>query len=400
MTEHPDSPLLRHRGDAGDGKVGFIELFFDLIFVFATAQLSHLLLSDLSGAGAIRTLMLFLAVWWVWICTTWTTNYLATDHVANRLLIFAIMLLGLLMSTSIPLAFGDRALSFAVAVAAIQVGRTAYLAWALRASPPQCRNFTRVAIWFAAAALFWIAGGLADGEQRLLFWTIALAIELTPAFFGFWLPRLGRSSTRDWNLSTEHMAERCGLFVIIALGEMIMISGGTFSGLEWSTPVSLAFLAAAIAAIAMWWIYFNLGAERAARAFGHSEDPGVLARGAYTYAHMPLVAGIVLMAVAIELALEHPLGHAGPPMVWSAAGAAGLFLLGNHLFKRATAGWFPFSHWVGLGAVIALAFAAPMLSPLAVLAATAGILVTVAAWETISLGSAHGTEEGAGVSAA
>jgi low temperature requirement protein LtrA len=297
------------------------------------------------------------------------------------------MLFGLLMSTSIPDAFGGRALPFAIGVAALQVGRTAFLAFALRqgGQMPQYRNFVRIGIWFAIAAIFWIAGALADPETRLYLWGGALVAELATAFIGFWLPGLGRSTTRDWSVSGEHMAERCGLFVIIALGEAVMIAGATFTELAWTTPHTLAFLAAVIAAIAMWWIYFNIGAERAAHHFAHSEDPGALARTAYTYIHMPLVAGIVAMAVAVELALAHPQGHMEPAMRWTACGAAFLFIGGNTLFKRATAGWFPLSHLAGLAIAVALFLAAPGLTPLQMIVAVAALLVTVATWETVSL---------------
>ena len=381
--------LLRARHGDQDTRVGFIELFFDLVFVFAVGQLSHGLLEHLDGAGAIRTLILFLAVWWVWACTTWATNYLSTDHLLVRFLLFVLMLLGLVMSISIPHAFDERGLSFGLAVATMQVSRTVFLTLCIRAHPAQFRNFRRVTIWFAIAGTFWIAGGLAEPSDRLWLWTIAISAETLPAFFGFRLPGLGRSHPRDWNVSAAHMAERCGLFVIIALGEMIIIAGATFAGLAWAPAESVAVLAGIIAAIAMWWIYFNIGAERATRFFENLQEPGALARTGYTYLHMPIVAGVVVMAVAIELALAHPLGHSEPEMVATASGAAILFLGGNLLFKRVAGGWLQLSHLVGLAGAAALFAFGHLLAPAFLLAAVASLLALVAAWETISLSTAE-----------
>ena len=157
--------LLRPKS-GHDDRVSFVELFFDLVFVFAITRLSHALLEDFTPAGAGRTAMLLLAVWWVWIYTAWAINWLDPHKTAVRLMLFAMMLLGLVMSASIPEAFGARGLAFALAYVAMQVGRCVFLLWALADhNSNNFRNFQRITSWLAFAGLFWIAGGFAGGER-------------------------------------------------------------------------------------------------------------------------------------------------------------------------------------------------------------------------------------------
>ncbi len=188
--------LLRTRHEGGHARVTYVELFFDLVFVFAITQLSHSLLAHLDLAGALHTLLLFLAVWWVWIFTSWVTNWLDPDRTPVRLALLVLMLLGLLLSTSIPEAFGEKGLLFAFAYVAMQVGRSLFVLWALGdASPRNTRNFQRITIWLGFSAIFWIAGGLMEGEARLMVWIMALGLEYVAPSLGFRVPDLGRSKT-------------------------------------------------------------------------------------------------------------------------------------------------------------------------------------------------------------
>ncbi len=378
--------LLRRRGEHEHARVGYIELFFDLVFVFAVTQLSHSLLHDLTLTGAFHTLLLFLAVWWVWIYTSWVTNWLDPERTPVRLLLLVLMLAGLVLSTSIPEAFGAKGLPFALAFAFMQVGRSAFTLWGIgNASPTNTRNFQRITSWLAVSGLFWIAGGIAGGDERLALWLTALAIEYAGPLFGFWMPVLGRSATRDWDVEGNHISERCSLFVIIALGESVLVTGATFSEQAWTPVTASAFAIAFIGSVAMWWIYFDTGAERGAHRIASSDDPGRIARLAYTYIHLLLVAGIIVSAVADELLLAHPLAHGELPAVLVMLGGPALYVGGNILFKWTIAGRLPLSHLVGMGLFGLLAPVAFSLSPLALSAATTLILIIVAIWETISL---------------
>ncbi len=381
MSEHLG--LLRSR--ATHARVTFVELFFDLVFVFAVTQLSHTLLEHLSLSGALQTLFLLLAVWWVWMYTCWFTNWIDPDKPAVRTLLFALMLAGLLMSAAIPNAFGHEGLLFALAYTFIQVVRSVFMIVATRKHDPvNHRNFQRITTWLAVSAVFWIGGGLAEGNVRAAAWVFALSLEIGGPFIGYFVPGLGRSNTTDWKVDGAHMAERCALFVIIALGESILVTGATAASLPATTAATCAFLVAFLGSVAMWWIYFNIGAERGSREITGSADPGRYARAVYTYFHIPIVAGVVVCAVADEITIAHPGGHMELPAAIALLGGPALYLAGNLFFKRASAKNYPLSHLVGLGLLAVIAPFALLLTPLALGTATTAVLITVAVWETRS----------------
>jgi low temperature requirement protein LtrA len=369
-------------------RVTYAELFFDLVFVFAVTQISHTLLRQFTPLGALQTTLLFLGVWWVWVYTSWVTNWLDPELTPVRVLLFLMMLGGLVLATSIPKAFESRGLWFATAYAAMQVGRTAFLLASVPRAQPSIRmNAIRILVWLSISALFWIAGGIAEGHSRLLLWAVALGIEYISAAVRFWIPKYGGSSIEDWAVEGGHMAERCAGFIIIALGESIVVTGATFADLAWTAETVSAFASAFIGSLAMWWIYFHRGAEAGSELISKSSEPGRLARLAYTYLHMPIVAGIILSAVADELVLQHPAGHSDLNMVLSAIGGPLLFLLGTILFKHTIRGWLQLSHGAGIAALGILAWFAGELSPLMLSILTTAIMIMVAAWESISLKS-------------
>jgi len=168
--------LLRERAGHGHEKVTTVELFFDLVFVFAVTQLSHTLLEDFSLFGAFKTLLLTLGVWWVWIYTSWVTNWLDPEKIPTRLLLLVLMLAGLILSASIPEAFEHRAMSFACAYVFMQVGRTAYFLWAVAGHAGMVANFQRILVWLLFSAAFWLAGAGFE-HARLALWIAAIAIE-------------------------------------------------------------------------------------------------------------------------------------------------------------------------------------------------------------------------------
>ena len=374
--------LLRHRAGHEHGKVSFVELFFDLVFVFAVTQLSHSLIEHFTLMGAAQTLLLMLAVWWVWIYTTWVTNWLDPERLPVRLLLLGLMLLGLILSSSIPKAFGSRGLAFAGAYVSMQVGRTLFFLWAVKGHPAMARNFQRILAWLAVAGVFWIAGSLVEDTARLGLWTLALGLEYVSPSLGFWVPGLGGSTTSDWNVEGGHMAERCGLFIIIALGESILVTGATFSGLPWTPGTVAAFVVSFPGSLAMWWLYFDTSAEVGSRTISTSTDPGQLARLAYTYVHLFLVAGIIVAAVADEFVLAHPSGDVAPKTAVAVLGGAALYLIGGALFKWAIAGRLPVSPIVGVLALGVLIPASDAVSPLALMTLTTLVIMAVAAWET------------------
>jgi low temperature requirement protein LtrA len=383
-------PIVPHQ----HSRVTYAELFFDLVFVFAVTQISHTLLAHFTPLGVLQVTLLFLAVWWVWVYTSWITNWLNPEKTPVRLLLFAMMLGGLVLSTSIPAAFDGRGLWFAIAYAAMQVGKTVFLWVSTPPSRPRTRmNAIRIAAWLSMSAIFWIAGGAMEGQLRLVLWAIALAIEYVSPAVRFWIPRFGASSVADWVIEGGHMAERCALFVIIALGESVVVTGATFAELAWSAENLIAFVTVLAGSIAMWWIYFHIGAEAGSEQISRSSEPGRLARLAYTYLHMPIIAGIIVSAVADELVLKHPGGHSDLKTVISAIGGPLLFLFGTILFKHSFRGFLQLSHGAGIVALGVLAWFASGLSPLVLSVLTTAIMIVVAVWESISLQSDDPAEQ-------
>jgi low temperature requirement protein LtrA len=376
-------PLLRARHPNQHARVTFVELFFDLVFVFAVTQISHRLLEHFTPGGALEAAMLLLAVWWAWIYTAWATNWLDPDRHPVRLMLFTGMLASLILSAAIPEAFEGRGLAFGLGFAVLQVGRTAFLLAAIGPSHPVLkRNFQRILVWLAVAGALWVAGGFAHGSTRFALWTSALILDYIGPLAAFWLPGLGRSRTTDWDVEGAHMAERCGLFMIIALGESVLVTGSTLSGLPWTPARLTAFAVAFAGSAAMWWIYFDACAGAASQNIATSKDPGRLARLGYTYLHIPMVAGIILTAVGDEMVLAHPDGAASMQMAIAVLGGSALYLAGAASFKWGMMGVFPWPLLLAAAALALMIPLAPFVSPLGLAVTALIVLLAIAAVET------------------
>ena len=254
-----------------EARVTNVELFFDLVYVFAVTQLSHLLVSHPSADGAIQTLLLLAIVWQVWVYTTWVTNWLDPDRLPVRAMLLAVMLASLVLSAQLPRAFENRGLVVAGAYALIQVGRSIFTIIALRGHRLE-RNFERILVWCAVSGAALIAGAFTHGHVRELIWAAAIGFDFLGGRAGFWTPGLGRSTTEEWTIEGSHFAERCEGFVIIALGESIVAIGSTLSGLVHVSPAVVATFVVAFAGTAgLWWVYFDRVAERGSRAIATSD---------------------------------------------------------------------------------------------------------------------------------
>jgi low temperature requirement protein LtrA len=329
----------RRRSPGEEQRATTLELFYDLVFVFAITQVSHILLDDLTWRGAGRALLALLVVWWAWNYTTWVTNELDPDSVIVRLLLLGLMFASLLMAVAIPEAFGDRSLLFAGSYVAIQVGRHTFLTFASAAPGTIERERAgRILAWLSAAGVLWLAGGLADGSARTLLWLAALAIDYTGPLVLYWVPGRPVLTGATWEVETSHFAERFQLFVIIALGESIVITGATTAELHLDAARIAAFGLAFLATAAMWWLYFNYVAAIAQRRLATAPDRTRLARDGYTYLHAVLVAGIILGAVGDELVIAHPTEVLPAAEVVAVVAGPALYLLGHTLFRLVMAG--------------------------------------------------------------
>jgi low temperature requirement protein LtrA len=331
---------LRPRGDGETQQTTTVELFFDLVYVFAVTQLSHQILHDLSVAGVARAAFLLLVVWWAWIYTTWMANWFdPASSSAVRGVLTAVMLGSLLMAAALPEAFGEHALLFAASYVALQVGRNAAAASLLTRRHRLRDVFERLVVWSAASGVLWLAGAATlDGDQRLMLWIPALALELAAPAAGYWLPGRGRAATTDYDIDGTHFAERCQVFIIIALGESIVVTGATASAAGLTSTVVLCLVVAFVETAALWWLYFGATAEHARVTISTADDPGRLARDAYTYFHLPIVAGIIATAVAGNLLIASPHEAPGGVGVAMILGGPALYLLGEILFCWRTTG--------------------------------------------------------------
>jgi low temperature requirement protein LtrA len=268
----------------------------------------------------------------------------------------------------------------------MQLGRSLFMLWAVRHhDPANFRNFQRIVAWLSVSGAFWIAGALSGEETRFTVWAVALLIDYTGPAVGFRTPGLGRSTTADWEIEGGHLAERCALFIIIALGESVLVIGATFAGMEWTPQAFATFVASFLATVAMWGLYFNIGQEYGHRRIVEASDTGRIARFAYTYIHILLVAGIIVTAVADELVLAHPVGEMDFKTVLVVLGGPAIYLTGNLLFKTAIFDRAPLSHFGGLALLAVLIPVSGKLVPLALAIATTGILTLVVLWEYVSL---------------
>lgn len=370
--------VLRHGGGHDGSRVGYIELFFDLVFVFAVTQLSHSLIAHPDLTTLLQTLVLAWAVWWLWIDTTWVTNWLDPDKTPVRAMLLVLMLLGLLMSSAIPEAFEGKALLFAVPYVVIQVGRTLFTVWAMgRHWPENATNFVRITVWLSVSGAFWIAGALVDEHLRPALWITAALIDVVGPRALFWVPFMGPTDPTTWSVRGSHMAERVALFLIISLGESIIVTGTAFAELELDTTTLLAFLAAFASTVLMWLLFFDRSERSATEYFSSRAEPGMVAQTAYTYVPFLLIAGIVLTAVADELVLLHPLGHTDTWTAGLVCGAAAVYLLGNAFFRRATGGRWSAPHLVGVVAVLGVFALRDAASPLALNWVSNAVLLAV-----------------------
>jgi low temperature requirement protein LtrA len=371
-------------GPRASGVVLPVELFFDLVYVLAVTQLTHHLLEHLTWRGAGETLVLFLAVWRGWITITWVTSYFDLRARSVRLVLIGLALVSLIMSASLPGAFDERALAFALASGAVLIGSQAF-AWAsVGRQHPLGTVFERVLIWNLIIGLLFLAGALIDGDARVLVWLSAIAGSYLLAWLGFPLPRIGHSHTTDYTIMGEHMAERCLLFVTLALGESIIITGTNFGALPNSNETWLAFGAAFVGTAAIWWTYFDRGAEAGREIISAADDPGRLGLIAYTFCHIPIVAGIIVAAAGDEIAIAHPGDEVSTGETALILGGPALYLMGHILFKLTVWGHISPSRLPGiaaLGALVPLAAVAPAL--MLITAATA-VLLGVVIWDLLA----------------
>lgn len=376
--------LLRSRGN-GIASVSFSELLFDLIYVFAVTQISHYLLHHLTWLGFLQSAVIWFAMWMAWQHTTWMTNWFDPNTRKIRIFLFILMLIGLIIAAAIPDAFGDRGLIFALCYIVTQIGRSGIILFMLGKKHHLTKNYTRILIWFFISAVFWIVGALEEDFIRLILWTIAVLSDYIAPMHGFYLPILGRSdSSKEWTIEGHHLTERCQLFVIIAFGETILMTGASLSELEvWTLPVVAAALLSAVSSLAMWWVYFDTSSEVGAEKIQKVDDPGMLGLK-YHAVHVVLVGVLIMSAVGDELTVNHPLGYISLAAIFVIIVGPVIYLMSNMAYKWLTCHIIAKSHIVGIIALLLIIPFSPYLNLLIINALSVFVFVAISIYEIMN----------------
>ncbi|MBQ0990022.1 low temperature requirement protein A [Micromonospora sp. H61] len=380
MRNTPDRLL---RSEASRQRATFLELFLDLVFVFALTRISARLIADFTDgqrgvyAGLGQALLLFLALWAVWSVTVWSTSWLDPDAPIVQTVIVMTLVGAMTMAVAVPHGFGARASLFAITLVTLQIGRVVFFHVAGHGRPDPHQSI-RILFWFGLSAPLWVVGGLVDdGTVRGSLWTFAVLIDYTGLFLGWPTPRLGAQRLGVQMIAAEHLAERYQQFLLIALGEAIFVIGLAFSGSEFHIDQTGGFVLALASTVLLWRIYFHVAGGMLGTAVDHSRNPARLATD-MAFAHMVMIAGIVLTGVGFELFIAEPLGHL--PATWLIAifGGPVLFLAGRSALEYQVFGRVSRSRLAGLLAFGLLIPAALHLQPLTAGAVAAVVLLGVA----------------------
>jgi low temperature requirement protein LtrA len=361
---------LEHHIEA-EQRVTPLELFFDLVFVFGLTQVTSLMSADPTWSGLARGMFVLAALWWAWAAYAWLTNTIDPDEGAARLAVFGAMAAMLIVGLAAPGAFDDDALLFGVAYLAVRVLHI--VLYALAADDEDIRGAVmRLAPTSIVAPGLILGAAALDGTAQGIVWLVALAVDYSGPLFG---------GGRGWRVFPAHFAERHGLIVIIALGESIVAIGIGAAGIDLGGRVVLAAILGVVVSAALWWSYFDVVAIVAERKM--TEAKGVarsrIARDSYSYLHLPMVAGIILLALGVKKTIGHVDEPLEPVPAVALCGGVALYYLAHIAFRLRnvrSVNWQRLVAAVGCLALIPVATNARAIVSLAAIAGLCAILTT------------------------
>jgi low temperature requirement protein LtrA len=362
-----------------DERVSPLELFFDLVFVLAITQCTQLMSNHPSWEGLAQGLLVLALLWWAWVGYAWLTSVVDPEDDAVRIAIFAAMAALLIVSLTVTKAFGDLAITFAVAYGVVRAGQIALFVIASQEDPALRRSITGLAVSTAIGVGLLIGGALMGGTGQAVLWVLALVLDMGgPYLFG----------SEGWKLVPGHFAERHGLIIIIALGESIVaIGAGAHASL--TAGIAAAAVLGIVLAAALWWIYFDVVALVASRrlvAAPVGREQNEMARDSYSYLHFLMVAGIVLVALGLKKTLLHVDDPLETVPAVALLGGVALYLLGHVAFR------FRHVHTINRQRLLlsllllALVPLAREVSPLVILGLVDALLCAMIVYETINYG--------------
>jgi len=353
-----------------------LELFFDLVFVFAITQVTSLLAHDPTWGGVLRGMLVLVALWWAWTGYAWLTSTMDVDEGGVRLAMLAAMTALLFVALAVPAAFADDAVLFGVTYLLVRVLHVVLYAIVGRDDHDLLGAVLRFAPTAIFSASLLVLAGFLHGNGRIAVWIAALAIDyIGPAAIG---------AGRGWRIAPEHFAERHGLIVLIALGESI-IAIGVGAGFDLVTGVIAAAALGILVISALWWLYFDVAAILAQRRLLQASgvEQSQLARDAYSYLHLPMIAGIVLFAFGLKTALGHVDDQLDTVPAVGLCGGAALYLLGHIAFLLRTTGRVFRRRTFAAAVLLALIPAAIAIPAVAALGLVGAVCSSVVAYEAI-----------------
>jgi low temperature requirement protein LtrA len=361
---HRHGGLREVEGGEDEPRVGPLELFFDLVFVFALTQVTALLAEELTWVNMVRGLAILTVVWWSWAGFSWLTNLVKADDGWARLVMFASMGAMLIVSLAVPDAFAGNGETFGIAYLVLSVLYIVLYAVLTRSDPQVFKAVLKLAVGFLMAPVLLVVAGFLDaGPLRASLWAAAIVVLLSGAF----------GSGTGWRVHPAHFAERHGLIIIIALGESIVAIGigGSLLGL--------------VIAASLWWLYFDVVAlvaeRRLTAAVGAAQVR--MARDSYSVLHLPMVAGIVFFALGVKKVLLKPDVPLNVVAEAALLGGIALYLVAHVLFRyRNTRSWSIPRSVVAVGLLLSIVLVQGV-AALTVLVAAALVLVALTAYESI-----------------
>ena len=353
-------------------RVSWAELFFDLVFVVAVTQVSTLLEHDHSWAGQLRALVVFVPIYWTWVGMAIQTNQLDVSSVALRLRMFAVALAGVFMALTLTDAYGDLGLTFACAYWVARLLLAAGLLAAGARGPAVL--FTPYGVSVLVTAPLLVVGALVDDVAvRTAIWGVAAVVDLAS-------PRLLRRRLLRMRLDPGHLAERFGLFVLIALGESVVaIGSGTVGHLSFRT--SVAVVVAFAFACGLWWVYFHFAADAVRHALTIAQVQLDITRLVLSYGHLAFIAAVIGVAVGMRESIAHPSDDLVTSMAVLLVGGTGLYLAAFGFTRWAMFHQISWTRLGAAGAVLVVLPLAPHVPALLTLAYLAAVLAAVNALE-------------------
>jgi low temperature requirement protein LtrA len=360
--------------DTSEAEVTPLELFFDLVFVFAITQVTGFISADANWTRLAEGVAVLAVLWFAWESYVWLANTTASDEGTVRVVLLTAMAAMLIVSLAVPGAFGDDGLIFGVAYFVVRAAHIGAYTIVSRGDPQLREVVVRMATTMLPAAVLLVVAGALDGAAQTLCWVAAVAID-----YGGLVAR----GVQGWRVAAGHFAERHGLIVIIALGESIVALGVGAGGLELDAGIIVAALLGVAVSASLWWAYFDFVAIVAERRL-RSADPDEqvrIARDSYTYLHLPMVAGIILFALGVKKTLGH-VGddlHAVPAVALT--GGVALYFVALSAFKRRNIGSFNWPRLAAAALFVALAPIATEVPALLALALVAVVACGLVAFE-------------------